>query len=56
MKEMSWIDRVINFIKDIFCKDSKTKSNNLKKKMCESAKNSNICSMDCEICAWNTGD
>lgn len=56
MKKASWLSKFINFIKDIFHKDSEEeeikKSNAMKKRMCKSARGSNMCSMECDSCAW----
>lgn len=56
MKKQTFVERIINWLKSLFCSKKETQENSdeIKREMCKKAVQSGVCLHDCDICAWNT--
>ena len=58
MRKLNIFEKIVIWFKSLFINEKKTKDNSdeIKRKMCESAVQGGVCPHNCDICAWNTLD
>ena len=56
MRKQTFLERIINWFKGLFCSKEKVQENSdeIKREMCKKAVQGGVCPHTCDICAWNT--
>lgn len=56
MRKQTFLERIINWFKGLFCSKKKIQENSdeIKREMCRKAVQGGVCPHACDICAWNT--